>query len=85
MMNGGRETEAEESFLSALQIAQSQKARGWELRVSISLCDYANQINHAGKAHQMLGKIYGGYQEGFDTADLLIAEKLLKEKKDAFL
>ena len=30
--------EAEESFLKAIRVAQSQKAKGWELRATVSLC-----------------------------------------------
>ena len=85
MRHGSREAEAEESFLSALRIAQSQKARGWELRAAISLCNYANQINRTGKAYQTLRKIFDVYREGFYTPDLLEARKLLKEINDADL
>ncbi len=73
------QAEAEACFLKAIEIAQSQKAKSWELRATMSL---ARLWQHQGKqkeAHQMLAEIYGWFTEGFDTKDLQEAKALLDE------
>jgi predicted ATPase len=73
------EGEAEKCFLKAIEIAQKQQAKSWELRASTNL---ARLWQHQGKqqeAHQLLSAIYGWFIEGFDTKDLQDAKALLDE------
>jgi adenylate cyclase len=70
-------TEAEATFRCALDIARRQQAKSLELRAATSL---ARLWQHQGKrteAHQLLAEVYGGFTEGFDTADLREAKALL--------
>ena len=73
------QAEAEEYFLKAIEIAQSQKAKSWELRAATSL---ARLWQHQGKkavAHKLLSEVYTWFTEGFDTKDLQEAKALLEE------
>ncbi len=73
------ESEAEECFLKAIEIARRQQAKSWELRAVISLARLWQQQGKKAEARQMLAEIYGWFTEGFDTADLQEAKALLDE------
>jgi tetratricopeptide (TPR) repeat protein len=71
--------EAEACFRQAIEIAEHQQAKWWELRATLSL---ARLLAHQGKrkeASMMLGEIYNWFTEGFDTAELKDAKALLDE------
>jgi predicted ATPase len=71
--------EAEACFRQAIEIAEHQQARWWELRATLSL---ARLLAHQGKrkeARTMLAEICNWLTEGFDTADLKEAKALLDE------
>ena len=78
----GQETEieaqAEACFLKAISVAQSQQAKSWELRATVSLCRLWQKQGKRAEARQMLTEIYGWFTEGFDTADLKEAKALLE-------
>ncbi len=71
--------EGEECFLKAIDIAQRQQAKSWELRAVMSLSRLWQQQGKKNEARQMLAEIYGWFTEGFDTADLKEARTLLGE------
>ncbi len=71
--------EAEACFLKAIEIAESQKAKSWELRASTSLARLWQQQGKHKEAHQMLSTVYNWFTEGFDTKDLQDAKALLDE------
>jgi adenylate cyclase len=71
--------EAETCFLAALDIAQRQQAKAWELRAAMSLSRLWQQQGKREKACQLLAPIYDWFTEGFDTADLQEARGLLAE------
>jgi class 3 adenylate cyclase/predicted ATPase len=71
--------EAEACFLKAIEIAQHQQAKSWELRAVMSLARLWQQQGKKDEARQMLAEIYGWFTEGFDTADLQEAKALLEE------
>jgi predicted ATPase len=71
--------EAEGSFLKALEIARSQKAKSWELRATTSLARLLAKQGTREEARTMLAEIYNWFTEGFDTADLKDAKALLDE------
>jgi predicted ATPase len=75
----GPESEAEECFVKAIEIARKQQAKSWELRAVMSLSRLWQQQGKKKQARQMLAKIYGWFTEGFDTADLQEAKALLDE------
>jgi predicted ATPase len=70
---------AEESFRTALAIAREQGTRGYELRAATSLARLWREQGRRGDARNLLAPIYGWFTEGFDTADLKDAAKLLSE------
>jgi predicted ATPase len=71
--------EAEGYFLKAIEIAQKQQAKSWELRASTSLAQLWQRQGKKKDAHTMLSKIYHWFSEGFDTRDLQEAQALLAE------
>jgi class 3 adenylate cyclase/predicted ATPase len=66
-------------FERAIQIAQSQRAKSWELRATASLARLLDSHGRREEARTMLAKIYNWFTEGFDTADLKEAKALLQE------
>jgi predicted ATPase len=75
----GPESEAEECFLKAIEIARRQSAKSLELRAVMSLSRLWRQQGKKEEARQMLAEIYGWFTEGFDTVDLQEAKALLEE------
>jgi len=72
------ESEAEECFLKAIEIARRQSAKSLELRAVMSLSQLWQQQGRKEDARQMLAEIYGWFTEGFDTKDLQEARALLE-------
>jgi predicted ATPase len=75
----GPDSEAEEYFLKAIEIARKQQAKSLELRATMSLSRLWQQQGKKKEAHLMLAEIYGWFTEGFDTTDLKDAKALLEE------
>jgi len=75
----GGEVEAESSYQRAIQIAQGQKAKSWELRAATALALLWQKQGKPEQARQLLAGIYDWFTEGFDTADLKMARDLLDE------
>lgn len=71
--------EAESCFSQALDIADGQQAKCWELRAAISLARLWRDQSKGKEGHDLLAPIYGWFTEGFDTADLKEAKALLDE------
>ena len=71
--------EAEACFHQSLAIARHQQIRALELRAALSLSQLWQQQGKREEAHQLLAPIYGWFTEGFDTADLQEARRLLEE------
>lgn len=69
---------AEDCFRGAIETAQRQLSRAWELRATISLARLWQQQNRNDEAHIALSAIYEKYSEGFTTPDLVDAKSLLK-------
>src|SRR5262249_6879695 len=74
---------AEQSLQAAIAIAQSQKARSFELRAALSLSRLWRRQGKPVEARQLLSGIYGWFTEGFETADLCAAKALLDELSEA--
>ena len=71
--------EAEACFDKAIAIARRQGAKSLELRAVMSLSRLWQSQGKQAEARQMLAEIYGWFTEGFDTADLQEAKRLLEE------
>jgi len=71
------QAEAEACFHHALEIAQNQQAKSFELRAATSLARLWQQQGKRQEAHDLLAPVYGWFTEGFDTADLQDAKALL--------
>ena len=71
------EDEAEECFQKAIDIAQKQEAKSWELRAATSLARLWQQQGKQAEARELLAPVYNWFTEGFDTADLKDAKALL--------
>ena len=72
-------TEAEACFHQACAIAQQQQAKSWELRAATSLARLWQSLGKRREAHDLLAPVYGWFTEGFGTADLIDAKKVLDE------
>ena len=72
-------SEAEACFHKAIEIAQQQEAKSWELRAATSLARLWQQQGKKQESHAVLAPVYNWFTEGFDTADLKDARALLEE------
>jgi predicted ATPase len=71
--------EAEACYLKAIEVAQKQKAKSWELRATVSLARLWQAQGKRSEAHHRLSEIYNWFTEGFDTKDLQEAKTLIEE------
>jgi len=77
--NGKAEKQAAQTcFETALQIAQDQGAKTFELRAAISLARLWQNQDRGSEALQVLDEVYSWFTEGFHTADLQEAQRLLE-------
>ena len=79
------EEEAETCFHKAIEIAQKQKAKSWELRAATSLARLWQSQGNQAEALKLLAPVYNWFTEGFDTADLKDAKVLLVQKQSTSL
>ena len=70
---------AEVSFRTAIAIAREQGTRGYELRAATSLARLWGEQGRRSEARDLLAPLYASFTEGFDTADLKDAKRLLDE------
>ena len=75
--NAGAEAEA--AFRQAIDVAGRQSAKSWELRAAMSLARLLSRRGDREEARRTLAQVLGWFVEGFDTADLRDAERLLDE------
>jgi predicted ATPase len=78
MHSAEQDAEAEACFRQALGMARRQEAKSLELRAAMSLSRLWQQQGKRNEACELLAPIYGWFTEGFDTADLQEAKKLLE-------
>ena len=71
--------EAAACFHQAIEIAQKQQAKSWELRAATGLARLWQQQGKMEEARELLAPVYNWFTEGFDTADLKDAKALLNE------
>jgi predicted ATPase len=73
------EEQAEADFHAAIALARELSAKAWELRAAMSLARLWRDQGRRAKGLDLLAPIYGGFTEGFDSADLKDAKALLEE------
>ncbi len=71
--------ESERCFTSAIEVAQRQQAKSWELRATTSLARLWRDEGRFAEARERLEQIYSWFTEGFETSDLKAAKALLEE------
>jgi predicted ATPase len=69
----------EASLRTAIEVARTQCAKGWELRAAGALARLWRDQGKRTEARDLLRPIYGWFTEGFDTLDLKEAKALLDE------
>jgi predicted ATPase len=69
---------AEECFSRAIEIAQSQQAKWFELRAALSLSRLRREQGKDPRVSVVLLPVYNWFTEGFDTPDLLAAKQFLQ-------
>jgi predicted ATPase len=78
LLRQGHSDAAEELYRKALDIAEEQGAKLWELRATVSLARLRRDQGGHAEARDLLAPVYGWFTEGFDTADLKEARALLE-------
>jgi predicted ATPase len=73
------EAGAERCLRQAIEVAQHQAARLFELRATTSLARLLASRHRRDEARTLLAEIYNWFTEGFDTADLKDAKALLAQ------
>jgi predicted ATPase/DNA-binding winged helix-turn-helix (wHTH) protein len=69
--------QAQSLFERAFVMAGEQSALSWQLRIAMSMLRLAPLNGRTTAARKVLTDIYGGFTEGFATADLKAAKELL--------
>ena len=68
---------ARQLFWRSLELAREHGALAWELRAAMSLHRLDLRSGDAGDSHKLLSHVYGQFREGFETADLRSAKRLV--------
>ena len=79
LLSAGSLPESQASFEAALRIARAQQAKSLELRAATSLACLFGEQGKRVEARELLAPVYGWFTEGFDTADLKEAKRLLDQ------
>ena len=74
--NGGPE-QAEAAYRRAIQIAQKQQAKIFELRATTSLAQFWLMQGKSAEARRVLAQVVGWFSEGLDMSDLQNAQAVL--------
>jgi predicted ATPase/DNA-binding winged helix-turn-helix (wHTH) protein len=75
----GAAAAAETLFRRSLETARRQDALSWELRAATSMARLWRDQQRIREAHDLLKPIYARFTEGFGTADLVTAKRLLEQ------
>jgi predicted ATPase len=74
----GSSSDIESLLLHSMEIARYQQARCWELRTSCDLSRFWQRQGRNREALELLQSVYDQFTEGFDSEDLLDAQKVLR-------
>ncbi len=75
----GSAAASSECFAQSLDVARNQGALSWELRTTISFIRSRQDKTAAAELRVMLKSVLARFSEGFGTADLIAARRLLTE------
>jgi predicted ATPase len=78
-MTPPRPEEVEACLMQSLELSRSQGALGWELRTATDLAMLLVGNGLRQPAKEVLERAYDRFTEGFDTADLRAAKRLLEQ------
>ena len=70
---------ADDHFRRSLDLAHRQGALSWELRAATSLARLWGDQGRSADAVATLKPVYDRFTQGFDTADLVAAKRLVDE------
>jgi hypothetical protein len=70
---------AERHYALALELARRQRALGWEMRAAMAAARLWARQGRADQARVLLERTYGRFSQGFETADLRDARRVLSE------
>jgi len=79
LQQASSEREAEDCFVRSLELAGQQSALSWQLRTSVSFAQLLKQQRRLEEARGILRGSYQRFGEGFDTADLIEARRVMAE------
>ena len=79
LLHSGSSDSAVASLQMAIQVAQSQNAKSWELRAATRLARLWTEQGKRDAANDILAPVHAWFTEGFETDDLIEATALLKE------
>lgn len=71
---------AERCFTTAIERAQANSAKSFELRAAMSLHRLWSRAGKHAEAHRILNDVYGWFSEGFNSPDLVDARRLLDKR-----
>jgi predicted ATPase len=74
-----RVDEAEKIYREALAVAQAGGAKGWQLRLTMSLARLWSDTGREGDALRLLEGEYQSFREGLETDDLVAAAALIRK------
>jgi adenylate cyclase len=77
-MRMGDDTEVRALLERSIALSRAQAARAWELRSTMTLVELLAGDGRASEGRARLAEVYGRFDEGFATPDLVSAEALLK-------
>ena len=69
--------EAEKLFLQSLELSRNQGALAWQLRSAVDLATLWSSQGDPERARTLLKLIHAQFSEGWDTADMRAAKRLL--------
>ena len=72
-------TEAMDYLEESLAVAREQGALAFELRSASTLASWLSEGGQRDQARRALSPVYERFTEGFDTADLTVARRLVEE------
>jgi predicted ATPase/DNA-binding winged helix-turn-helix (wHTH) protein len=70
---------AADCLMQSLAVAREQSALAWELRSATALARLLSENGQRDQARDILAPVYGRFTEGFETADLRIAQRLIHD------
>ena len=79
LLKDDEQYDAEKAFVKAIEIAQGQSAKWFELRASKNLASLWKSQGKIDEAYELLHGIHSWFTEGFETIDILETKELLEE------